>query len=60
MKLKDELCGCGAKNGSEVDGEEFEIKTLKELIEMLRLYKEVHLAYFTGEKEDVDLWVKIA
>lgn len=52
------LNGCIAKNGEEIDGKEFEITTLKELIDILINHKEIHLNYF-DEKEDLDLWIRL-
>lgn len=52
------LHGCISKNGYEIDGEEFEIKTLRELIDLLKESKEVHLNYFDDEP-DLDLWIKV-
>ena len=57
-KDKNILCGCGAKNGEEIDGQEFEITTLKELLEMLKQNKEIHINYFKNDKCDLDLWLK--
>lgn len=51
------LNGCIAKNKEEIDGKEFEVSSLKELIDILILHKEVHLNYFDDEK-DLDMWVK--
>ena len=52
------ICGCGAESGAEVDGEEFEIHNLHELVEILEEYNEVHLNYFKGG-DDIDLWIKV-
>lgn len=53
------LFGCVAKDGEEVDGKEFEINTLSELIEILKDYPELHLNYTSlmGKKE-LDWWIK--
>lgn len=51
------LHGCVAENGEEIDSKEFEVKTLKEFIEILKENKGVHLNYFDGE-EDLDLWIR--
>ena len=51
------LNGCIAKNGNEIDGKEFEVTTLKELIDILTTNEEVHLNYF-DDQGDLDLWVK--
>ncbi len=51
------LNGCISKNGEEIDGEEFEISTLKELIELFKNNEELHLNYFDDE-EDLNLWLK--
>ena len=50
------LNGCVAENGEEIDGKEFEIETLKELIDILKFSNEVHLNYFDDE-EDLDIWL---
>ena len=52
------LFGCVSYDGEEIDGKEFEVETLQELIEILKNNKEVHLNYFERESEDLDLWVK--
>jgi hypothetical protein len=52
------LNGCGAKNGEEVDGWEFEVGSLEEFIKVLKTYKSIHLNYFDGE-DDLDLWVRL-
>jgi hypothetical protein len=51
------LSGCGSRKGNEIDGLEFDITTLGELIQTLKSYREVHLT-FLGD-EEVDLWVKV-
>lgn len=51
------LNGCVAVKGYEVDGKEFRIESLKQLIELLILNKELHLSYFDNE-EDLDIWIK--
>ena len=50
------LHGCASRNGEEIDGREFEVETLEDLIEILEQDGEVHLNYFHGER-DLDLWV---
>jgi len=50
------LFGCVSKDECEVDGKEFEVETLEELIEILKEQKEVHLNYFDDE-EELNLWV---
>jgi hypothetical protein len=57
MKTK-KLNGCGSKNGSEIDGCEFEVENLKELIEVIKTYGDVHLNYFDDE-DDLDLWIRM-
>lgn len=51
------LFGCISKDGEEIDGQEFEVETLPELIELLKNNKQVHLNYFEDESADLDLWV---
>lgn len=51
------LNGCIAENGQEIDGQEFRIETLKELIELLEKNKEIHLNYFDDE-DNLDLWIE--
>ena len=51
------LYGCVSKNEEEIDGCEFEITTLAQLVELLRNHKELHLNYFEG-KEDLDIWLR--
>lgn len=53
------LCGCVSKNGKEVDGLEFEIRYLEELIKILQEHKSVHLNYFNTEGGDLDLWIRV-
>jgi hypothetical protein len=50
------LRGCVSNNYSEIDGLEFNITTLSELIDILKKHSEIHLNYFEGEK-DLDLWI---
>ena len=52
------LNGCVSKNGKEIDGMEFAVLDLKELIEILQEHKSVHLTYFDDEK-DLDLWITL-
>lgn len=52
------LNGCGAKNGEEVDGWEFEVDNLKDFIDILKTYKSIHLNYFDDE-DDLDLWLRV-
>lgn len=49
------LSGCGAENGNEIDGREFECESLKDFIDILKTYKSVHLN-FLGD-EEIDLWI---
>ncbi len=51
------LSGCGSENGSEIDGREFDVQNLTELVQELKSNKQVHLNYFEDESEDLDLWV---
>lgn len=61
-----ELCGCGSKDMEEIDGQEFEVQSLRELVNIIALYKEVHLNYFQAVKKsgnklvagDIDMWIK--
>lgn len=46
------LHGCGAKNGEEIDGQEFEITNLYELINLIKTHKEIHLNYALSQTED--------
>ena len=57
--LKGYLFCCGSKNGSEIDGQEFETDDLTEFIERLQKYKEVHVNYIGIHGKDLDLWVKL-
>ena len=57
-KKKQNLNGCGCKNGSEVDGWEFEVDNLKDFIEILKTYKSIHLNYFDDE-DDLDMWLRV-
>jgi len=54
------LCGCITRDGEEIDGEEFEVSSLRELIEIFKKNKEVHLNYFDADTKDIDLWLKIS
>lgn len=53
------LNGCVSKDGEEIDGREFTISTLDELIFILWCNKEVHLNYFDDE-DDLDMWLKVS
>lgn len=60
------LHGCLAKNGSEIDGREFDVnsfETLGQIFEIARNeQKQVHLNYIlTDDNRDVDLdlWIKV-
>lgn len=59
FEIGEELNGCVAKDGEEVDGLEFQITTLRELIELITKHKEVHLNYFSGDKQNLDLWIML-
>jgi len=50
---------CGSRKLDEIDGQEFEAHSLEELIEGLKQYKEVHLAYWSDEDDDLDLWIRV-
>jgi hypothetical protein len=50
------LCGCGAKNGEEVDGWEFDVDTLEGFMEIIQQYGSVHLNFWGDE--NVDLWLR--
>ena len=52
--FKETIAGCISKDGEEIDGGEFEVDNLVDLIEILQQNKEVHLKYFIGEPE-IDL-----
>ena len=49
------LSGCGAKQGEEVDGWEFEVETLEEFMEIINTYGSIHLNFY-GE-DNIDLWI---
>jgi len=53
-----DLHGCISKNGSEIDGQEFEVETLEEFINIIKNNKEVHLNFLGDSGEHLDLWVK--
>jgi len=55
--LKKLYC-CKSKDGEEIDGEEFEITTLEELINILMIHEEIHFKYFEDE-DDLHLWIKV-
>ena len=52
------LHGCVSKNQEEIDGEEFTIDTLPQLVSILKASGEVHLNYFDDD-EDLDMWVGV-
>jgi len=50
---------CGATNAlDEIDGQEFVVSTLDELIAAIKEHKVIHLAYWGDEDEDLDLWIR--
>ena len=49
------LSGCGSVDNTEIDGQEFEVETLKDFIDVLKTYKNIHLN-FMGD-ENIDMWV---
>jgi hypothetical protein len=55
------LNGCLARDGEEIDGEEFEVADLREFIKVLHQAwvekKQVHLNYFDDE-DDLDIWLE--
>lgn len=51
------LCGCGCKDGEEVDGWEFEVENLVELVEILGTYRSIHLNCIGDE--DIDIWLEV-
>ena len=57
--MKDKILnGCISKDGKEIDGLEFSITSLSELIGLLKEHKEVHLNYFDDE-DDLNLWLEV-
>jgi len=56
-KKQDILFGCVSRDEEEIDGNEFQITTLKELIDLLKENKELHLNYFEDE-QDLDMWLR--
>ena len=49
---------CGAEEGSEIDGQEFEAETIEELLEYLQKYKQIHINYY-DDSPDLDLWINL-
>ena len=64
IECSKKLMCCGAKDGKEIDGKEFELETLQDLIHQIQAminwnqFDQIHIKYFEGE-DDLDLWVKI-
>jgi len=54
-KSKSILSGCGAKDGDEIDGWEFEVDNLDDFIEILKTYKSIHLNFYGDE--NIDIWI---
>lgn len=54
------LNGCFSSKGGEIDGQEFEVATLREFTELLKnsKNKQMHLNYFDDE-DDLDIWIDI-
>jgi len=59
------ICGCVSKDGEEIDGKEFEIESLKDLVEILEenSHGQIHLNYIidqeNGGEHNLDLWLDI-
>lgn len=49
------LSGCGSKYGKEVDGQEFDVDTLDDFMEILKTYKSIHLNFYGDD--NIDLWL---
>ncbi len=54
--LNKKLYGCISKDGEEIDGKEFTIQSLSELIDIIKNNEEIHINYFEDE-DDLDLWI---
>jgi hypothetical protein len=57
IKMGELLSGCIVKDSEEIDGKEFEVSNLKELLDIIKNNKSIHLNFY-GE-ENLDLWVRI-
>jgi len=58
MSDYNKLCGCFAKDGEEIDGEEFGVDTLEEFIELLdknKDNKQIHLNFY--KNNNIDIWL---
>ena len=44
-----------AKQGDEIDGWEFEVDNLDDLVDVLKTYKSIHLNFYGDE--NIDMWL---